>query len=65
MSRCATFRFESYADAVFFSKFTDAFTNLSERPEVMELLVTHFAVLRVVADMLQVAHDEVCDFVSF
>jgi len=45
--------------------FTDAFTNLSERPEVMELLVAHFAVVRVVADMLPVAYDEVCDFVSF
>jgi hypothetical protein len=65
MFRCATFRLESYADAVFFSKFTDALADLSERPEVVKLLVADFAVVRVVSDMFQVAYDEVCDSVSF
>jgi hypothetical protein len=41
MFRCATFRLESYADAVFFSEFTDALADLHERPEVMELQVAH------------------------
>ena len=65
MFRCATFRLESYADVVFFSEFTDSLADLHERPEIMQLLVAHFAMVRVIADMLQVAYDEVCDSVSF
>jgi hypothetical protein len=64
MFRCATLRLEPYADAVFFSEFTDSLANLHERPEVMQLLVANFAVVRVVSDMLQVAYDEVCDMLG-
>ena len=36
-------------------------TDLRERPEVMQLLVAHFAVIVVVTYMLQVAYDQMCD----
>ena len=40
-------------------------TYLREGPEVMQLLVANFAMVRVVANVFQVAYDEVCDFVCF
>jgi hypothetical protein len=43
----------------------DALADLSERPEVMQFLVADFAMVRVVADMFQVAYDEICDFMRF
>jgi hypothetical protein len=43
--------------AVLFSEFLDALADLHERPEVMQLLVTNFAVVRVVSNMLQVAYE--------
>jgi hypothetical protein len=63
--RCVAFGLEANSDTVLFSKFMDALTDLLERPEVMQLLVAHFAVVRVVSDMLQVAYNKICDSMRF
>jgi hypothetical protein len=59
--RCVAFRLEAHFDTVLFSEFMDTSADLSERPEVMQLLVPDFAMVRFVAYVFQVAYDEFCD----
>jgi hypothetical protein len=43
----------------------DALAYLHERPEIMQLLVADFAVVRVVADVFQVAYNEISHLLCF